>query len=269
MANRRMFAKSIVRSDAFLDMPISSQCLYYNLNMEADDEGFIGNPKSIIRQIGVAEDDFKLLIAKNFVIYFKESGVALIKHWRINNQIRADRFKPTTYIEEKGTIAIKKNNAYTLVLNYTNDEWQPNGNQMATIGKPSLVKSSIVKDSIGYIDGVMPVLNYEDDVTNGDDCINYFITEIGNELIRIKELYRLTDNDTKNIISGLVNTLKSLGDNQCGLLNDVSIREKNNILYAYLKAKGIVEYECNEKYITNIEGYIRAIINNHSFKEYY
>lgn len=107
-----MFSKQIIDSDAFLDMPASSQLLYFHLVMRADDEGFVGNPKKIMREVGIQGDDFKILIAKRFLITF-ESGVIVIKHWLIHNTIRMDRFAPTTYQTEKEMIAIKKNGAYT------------------------------------------------------------------------------------------------------------------------------------------------------------
>ena len=99
MAEKRMFSKKIIDSDAFLDMPLSTQALYFHLSMRADDEGFINNPKKVSRMIGCGEDDLKLLIAKNFIIPF-ESGVVVIKHWLIHNTIRKDRAKETLYKEE-------------------------------------------------------------------------------------------------------------------------------------------------------------------------
>lgn len=112
MAERRMFARSIVESDAFLDMPLSARCLYFALGMDADDDGFVGNPKSVMRQASATQDDLKLLIAKRFVLSF-ESGVIVIKHWRINNYLRNDRYKPTTYVEELKTLALDNKGAYT------------------------------------------------------------------------------------------------------------------------------------------------------------
>lgn len=112
MAERRMFAKSIIDSDAFLDMPLSAQALYFHLSMRADDEGFVGNPKRIRAMIGASEDDLKLLIVKRFLLSF-ESGVVVIKHWRIHNYIQNDRCKPTTYIEEKSTLGLDEKKAYT------------------------------------------------------------------------------------------------------------------------------------------------------------
>lgn len=112
MANKRMFSKEIVGSDAFQDMPDSSQLLYFHLGMEADDDGFIGNPKKIARSIGMSDDDMKILIAKRFVIVF-ESGVLVIKHHRINNNWDKYNCKRTMYLEEFSQLYIKENRAYT------------------------------------------------------------------------------------------------------------------------------------------------------------
>lgn len=103
MAERRMFAKTIIDSDTFLDMPLSTQALYFHLSMRADDDGFINNPRKIQRSIGATDDDLKLLIAKQFTIPF-ESGVVVIKHWRLHNYIQKDRYKPTIYQDEKAQL---------------------------------------------------------------------------------------------------------------------------------------------------------------------
>ena len=113
MANRRMFAKTIIDSDAFLDMPPSTQVLYFHLAMRADDDGFINNPKTIMRIVGAKDDDIKLLIAKKFIIPFA-SGVVVIKHWRIHNYIQKDRYTETKYIEEKNQLIINEKNGYSL-----------------------------------------------------------------------------------------------------------------------------------------------------------
>ena len=112
MAERRMFAKTIVTSDAFLDMPASTRCLYFLLGMVADDDGFVNNPRSIMRQSGATADDLNLLIAKRFILTF-QSGVVVIKHWCIHNTIQKDRYKETKYLEEKSTLALDGNKAYT------------------------------------------------------------------------------------------------------------------------------------------------------------
>jgi hypothetical protein len=112
MAERRMFAKTIIDSDSFLDMPLSTQALYFHLSMRADDDGFINNAKKIAKMIGGTEDELKLLIAKRFIIPF-ESGVVVIKHWKIHNYIQNDRYKPTLYTDEKSRLSIKPNKAYS------------------------------------------------------------------------------------------------------------------------------------------------------------
>ena len=112
MAERRMFAKTIVLSDAFLDMPLSARCLYFTLGMLADDDGFVNSPKSIMRQAGASTDDLNLLMAKRFILAF-DSGVIVIKHWRIHNYIQKDRYKESKYMEEKATLMIDQNGAYT------------------------------------------------------------------------------------------------------------------------------------------------------------
>jgi len=124
MSQRRMFSQQIVDSDAFLDMPQTSQLLYFHLSMRADDDGFVGNPKKIIRMIGGGEDDLKILIGKRFLLTF-ETGVVVIKHWRIHNLIRADRYHETAYLKEKKGLVIKDNGAYT-------ESGVQNGNQVAT-----------------------------------------------------------------------------------------------------------------------------------------
>lgn len=112
MAERRMFAKTIVTSDDFLDMPMSARCLYFTLGMFADDDGFVNSPKSIMRQVGASNDDMNLLIAKKYLIIF-ENGVIVIKHWRIHNYIRNDRYNETKYVEQKQTLFLDENKAYT------------------------------------------------------------------------------------------------------------------------------------------------------------
>lgn len=103
----------IVDSDAFLDMPATTQCLYFHLNMRADDDGFIGNPKRIMKMTGASEDDLRLLIAKRFVLTF-EDGVIVIKHWRMHNTLSRDRYTETSYIDEKRMLLLKENGSYSL-----------------------------------------------------------------------------------------------------------------------------------------------------------
>jgi hypothetical protein len=148
MAERRMFTMKIVDSDAFLDMPLSTHALYFHLSMRADDDGFVNNPRKIQRMIGASDDDLRLLLAKRFILGF-ENGVVVIKHWRMHNLLRKDRYNPTQYIEEKSTLEIKEDGAYTEKEdgNLLATTWQPNGNHLAT--QDRLGKDRIVKDSIG------------------------------------------------------------------------------------------------------------------------
>ena len=113
MAERRMFAKTIIDSDAFIDMPVTSRLLYYDLAMRADDDGFVNSPKKIMRMIGAQNDDLNVLIAKKFIIPF-ETGVVVIKHWKIHNYIQKDRYKPTKYEDEKAQLTVKDNGAYSM-----------------------------------------------------------------------------------------------------------------------------------------------------------
>lgn len=113
MAERRMFAKTIIDSDAFIDMPVTARLLYYDLGMRADDDGFVNSPKKIMRMVGASQDDLAILISKKFIIPF-DSGVVVIKHWRIHNYIQKDRYKPTKYTEEMAQLTVKESGGYTL-----------------------------------------------------------------------------------------------------------------------------------------------------------
>ena len=113
MANRRMFAKSIIDTDLFLNMPISTQVLYFHLAIRADDDGFVGSPQRIQRMLGCGDDDMRLLLARGYIIAF-ESGVVVITHWNIHNRIQKDRYTPTVYANEKNLLTREKNGAYLL-----------------------------------------------------------------------------------------------------------------------------------------------------------
>lgn len=146
MAERRMFAKTIVLSDAFLDLPMSARCLYFTLGMLADDDGFVNSPKGIMRQCGASEDDMKVLLAKKFLLWF-DTGVIVIKHWRINNYLRNDRYTETKYVDEKQMLNIEPNGAYRMkksgMISANNDIGIP------SMGIPSIDKVSLDKNSIG------------------------------------------------------------------------------------------------------------------------
>ena len=156
MAERRMMAKSIIETDMFLDMPTSCQCLYFHLLLRADDDGFISNPKSIVRTLSASADDLKLLIAKQYLIGF-ESGVVVIKDWKIHNYIRNDRYKASN-VPERELLNIRKDKAYTLkeddgvpMIDYgipTDNQMDTNGIPAVSIGKDRLGKDRLGKDRL-------------------------------------------------------------------------------------------------------------------------
>jgi len=149
MAERRMFAKSIIDSDAFLDMPLSTQALYFHLSMRADDEGFVNNPKRLIRFVGAADDEIKVLLAKKFILSF-DSGVIVIKHWKIHNYIQKDRFKETNYHDEKALLSVNENNSYSMDTNCVHD---------VRLGKVRLELGKVSKEDIYPFAEIVNYLN--------------------------------------------------------------------------------------------------------------
>ena len=161
MAERRMMSKSVIETDAFMDMPFSTQALYFHLLLRADDDGFIKSPKAIMRFINARDDDMKLLIAKQYVLAF-DSGVIVIKHWKIHNYIRSDRYKKTDCIEAQ-QVKLTGDNEYTVCQNGMSvgtPSGIPDGRQVVAeavdemdtqvrLGKVRLGKDSIEIDSIG------------------------------------------------------------------------------------------------------------------------
>lgn len=254
MAERRMFAKSIVLSDAFLDMPMSARCLYFTLSMLADDDGFVGNPKSIMRQCGASQDDMVILLQKRYVLGF-DSGIIVIKHWRINNYLRDDRHKNTTYIEEMCTLTTDSKGAYTEIEKVG----IPNANQLPTNGIPSIGKDSIDKYSIGKVNNIS---SEQSEIVTEQEEVKYFIklplndnTEYGvpeNDINEWKSLYPSVDVEqelrnmrgwllanktkkkTRSGINRFINTWLSKSQDRC--------KKKNNDfdVDAYLAKRGSV-----------------------------
>jgi hypothetical protein len=150
MSKKRMFSLGVLETDAFLDMPLSAQALYFHLNLRADDDGFVGNPKRITQSIGANIDDLKLLVAKRFVIAF-EDGVIVIKHWRMHNAIKKDRYTKTNFTEDLQMLHIKDNGSYTLKDGaQMENKWSTDGKQMlqtCSTDKVRLGKDSIVKEN--------------------------------------------------------------------------------------------------------------------------
>lgn len=185
MAERRMIAKSIIKSDQFLDMPATTQCLYFHLLLEADDDGFINAPKSIMRVIGAKDDDMRVLQAKGYIIPF-ESGVIVIKHWRLHNSLRKDRYNPNPQLEnERKQLVVADNKEYQLATN-----WQPNGNQLATSGIPLVAtgKDRLGKDRLGK-DTYSPSLP-----SVAEDIVTFLNSVTGSS-------YRSTTDKTRKLIA--------------------------------------------------------------------
>lgn len=196
MAERRMMAKSIIKSDQFLEMPMSSQLLYFHLLSDADDDGFINAPKSIMRIIGAKDDDMRVLQAKGYIIPF-DSGVIVIKHWRIHNSLRKDRYNPNPQLEnERKQLIVSDKKEYELI-----QAWQPTGNQLATngyhsIGKYSIDKDSIDKDSIDEKD----ILSSKHDYASNEitEIIDYFN-------LKTNKNYKTTTKKTRALIKARMN----------------------------------------------------------------
>ena len=136
MAERRMFAKTIIDSDAFIDMPVTARLLYYDLAMRADDDGFVNSPKKIMRMIGASVDDLNILAMKKFIIPF-DNGIVVIKHWKIHNYIRQDTYNETKYKEEKSQLELDENKAYRMIVN------DP------STARPRLVDDTLTQDRLG------------------------------------------------------------------------------------------------------------------------
>ena len=159
MAEKRMFTKKITDSDAFQNMPLSAQALYFHLNMAADDEGFVNNPMKIQRCIGAAIDDLNILVAKNFIIKY-ESGIIVIKHWKMHNYIAKDRFHKTDYTEERAMLEVKENGAYTLADNSLYTECiQIDDRDKNRLDKNSIEENRLDKGSMRGSEEVEEIVN--------------------------------------------------------------------------------------------------------------
>ena len=244
MAEKRMFSKTIVDSDAFLDMPLSAQALYFHLSMRADDDGFLNNAKKIMRTINANQNDYDLLIAKAFIIQF-DDGICVIKHWRINNYLRNDRYKPTIYQEQKNMLEIKDNGRYSLI----DRDGIPDGYQCVT-------QNSIDKNSI---DNIIPA--FEDKSSSA--------TAKANDIIALKDK-ELQSEDKK----AKVNKHK-YGEYKNVLLSDTELEElKSNYnnwnelityLDEYIEMKGYKaksHYLCIKKWVVDAVNRTNKTVND-------
>lgn len=223
MAERRMISKKITDTDAFLDMPLSTQALYFHFIQNADDDGFVGNPNSIIRKIGANKNDYDLLIAKRYVILF-ETGICVIKHWRIHNYIQNDRYIPTTYINEKSLLKIEENKSYSENVSKMYPQY-------------SIDKDSIDKDSIDIIASSESSLSPSTPPQNSQTFIE--LNLIGNETYDVEEsyinemqsLYANVDvkNELKKMRAWLINnpTKRKTRKGICRFINNWLAREQD------------------------------------------
>lgn len=216
MAQKRMFSLNVVDTDNFLEMPISSRLLYYELGMRADDDGFVDNWKKILLFTGLKQDDLKVLISKKFIIPF-ESGVIVIRHWRLNNYLQNDRTKPTIYQEELKQLELDNNNVYTMDTNCIH----------------SIDKNSIDKYSIEYKEE-----NIKEEIQK-----KYFDNlELNNLFIEYLDLRRkLKCKNTDRAINLLLNELNKYDDKtKVEMIN-------NSIMNSWKSVYPIKEFKQNKK----------------------
>ena len=227
MAIRRMLSKKIIDTDAFMDMPLSSQALYMHLVLNADDDGFVGNPRKVMRSVGCMNDDINILLGKRFLLDF-DSGVIVIKHWKIHNLIRHDRYTETTYLLEKSSLVESDNKAYTELNKGVILDVIPNGNHMApqvSIGKVSLVKSSKGNNKRFVIPTIEQVEEYckeRKNNVNANAFIDFYESKgwlIGkNKMKSWKAAVRTWENNSKG--NGVINKGKLPNDIESDWLDD-------------------------------------------------
>lgn len=242
MAERRMFAKTIIDSDAFLDMPVTARLLYYDLAMRADDDGFINSPKKIMRIIGASQDDLTVLIAKKFIIPF-DSGVVVIKHWRIHNYIAKDRYNETKYKEEKATLKLDENRAYTLNDNkmYTGCIQDAYSSEtQVRLGKVRLGKDNtlskrdrFVPPSFDDVREYCTTLNYHFDINEFIDFYTSKGWKVGNQSMKdwkaaVRNWVRNHSNKPKpNNLGTFADYKQTSSDGEWDELTDMAFKEVN------------------------------------------
>lgn len=202
MANRRMVNIHLIDSDSFLDMPLSAQALYFHMLMRADDDGFINSPMRLIRTIGCNNDDYKLLIAKGLILTF-ETGVIVIKHWRLHNYLRKDRYHESVCQEEKEQLYLEDDGVYTFENTgekVKKDTGQPSGNQVTTNGCPRLGKVRLGKVSLN--NNTMPEQVEQPKQENDDEAFrqSYPGAREFKVLLKSGDEYVVTENTIERLI---------------------------------------------------------------------
>ena len=228
MAQRRMFSRKITEIDHFLEMPLSSQALYFHLNMGADDEGFIDKAKTIQRTIGASDDDMKLLIAKGFLIPF-ESGVVVIRHWRIHNYIQADRFQATIHQNEKEQLEFDKSKIASIK---PLDQCIQNVYKMDT--QVRLGEDSLDKDRL---DKVNNLYSSEDEKKSLSQIIKSSSVKINDRQIQQIQEYIGLDNMTVEMIEYAIQLTEDAGAESFNYLNKILKSWKDKGLTSLDEAK--------------------------------
>lgn len=228
MAQRRMFSRKITETDHFLEMPLSSQALYFHLNMGADDEGFIDKAKTIQRTIGASDDDMKLLIAKGFLIPF-ESGVVVIRHWRIHNYIQADRFQATIYQDEKEQLDFDKSKIASIK---PLDQCIQNVSKMDT--QVRLGEDRLDKDRL---DKVNNLYSGEDEKKSLSQIIKSTSVKINDRQIQQIQEYIGLDNMTVDMIDYAIQLTEDAGAENFNYLNKILKSWKDKGLTSLDEAK--------------------------------
>lgn len=231
MAQRRMLSKQITETDTFLDLPLSTQALYLHLIMNADDDGFLGNARTVLRMVGGSNDDFKLLAAKQFIIVF-EDGITVIKDWRIHNYIQKDRYRSTMYSEHRKELSVDKNQSYQRIQD-TDTKWIQDVSKTDT--QVRLGKDRLGKDSKTYSPAkAEPHLPYK-------EIIDYL-----NE--KAETSYRATTKKTQTLIKARFNEKFSLDDFKRVIDNKVAEWKNDTAMNKFLRPETL--------FGTKFEGYL-------------
>lgn len=175
MANRRMFALSVIDTDDFQSMPLSTQAIYFHLALHADDDGFVGSPKRLLRGLGGGEDEMRLLVAKRYIIPF-DSGICVIRHWRVHNYIQKDRYTPTIYAAEKQLLIAGESKVYNESQGVYPECIQPVSSLDTQLGKVRLGKGSLGELSL-EVDEVTPRVSARED-DHDDDLVAYVTSNL-------------------------------------------------------------------------------------------
>lgn len=253
MANKRMFSLDVVDSDRFMEMGVSARELYFQLGMRGDDDGFVGNPKRIMRSVGASEDDLKILQAKEFIHEF-ESGVIVILDWRLNNNLRNDRYKPTIYTEERKQLRFGANRRYLIgipVVNQieTKNQSQTTENQATstvyqteTNGNRNITKHSITEPNI-----TQPNL-----VSSNSNYINN---------IKEAEFLEISDSDSTG---GSLKKLINVFEQEMGFLSPTSMEELRRWLFEDNYSAEVIKLALREAVLNRrvTLNYIKAILRN-------